>query len=302
MAINLIQYATQTTAPKRRGLISKITNESVFLKMLNFITVDGFTYEYNLEETLGGIQFRGLNEDYTDESVGTINPKIESLARFGGYVRTDRAIAKLPSGDAVRANRIASKVKKAGLFYDKYVIDGDPAVDPRQFYGLNARLTGNQVLNCGANGGALTLDLVMRIQDATVGTNNQKVLIMNKADHRGLTNLVVASAGGAAVRDVAQLIANFNDSNILVIDEDGDEQPILGKDETMGASNVTSSIYCVRAGSDTDGEYMQGLVNTQMIEHDDQGVRGTQQQDLIEAGLGLAVFHPRAAARLKGII
>jgi hypothetical protein len=33
-------------------------------------------------------------------------------------------------------------------------------VDPKQFYGLNARLTGNQVITAGANGAALTLAMM----------------------------------------------------------------------------------------------------------------------------------------------
>lgn len=303
MAITLLDYAVQSEAPmKQKGLVQKITNESVFLKLLTFIQVDGFTYEYGREESLGGIQFRGINEDYTDETVGVVNPVIETLARMGGIVKTDRAIANLPSGAAVRASRIASKVKKAGLFYDKYCIDGDPASDPKQFFGLNARLTGNQVVSAGANGAAVTLAMLMDLQDRVVGTNEQKLLIMNKADRRTITNLIVAAAGGAGVRDVGALVDNFNGSKIQVIDEDGDEAAILGKDETQGASAVTSSIYCVRPGSDTDGEYVQGLVNSKMIEHEDQGTRLSSRIDLIDAGLGLAVFHPRSAARLKGIL
>jgi hypothetical protein len=102
----------------------------------------------------------------------------------------------------------------------------------------------------GANGAALVTADVMTLQDRVVGTNSQKVLIMNKQDRRALTNLVVTAAGGAAVRDVGSLIDNFNGSPIEVLDEDGDEAAILGKDETRGSSNVTSSIYCIRFGGD----------------------------------------------------
>ena len=111
MAITLVQYMAQTENPKKKGLVQAITNESIFLMQLFFIKCDGFVYESSREESLGGVAFRGLNEDYTDDSVGVINPQIESLARMGGPVKTDRAIAKLPSGADVRAGRIASKVK-----------------------------------------------------------------------------------------------------------------------------------------------------------------------------------------------
>jgi hypothetical protein len=301
MAISLIDYAVQSEMPMRRGLVQRITNESIFLRRLKFITIDGYVYQYNREETLGGVAFRGLNEDYTDDTVGVINPQVESLSIFGGPVKTDRSIANLPSGAAVRASRIASKVRKAGLFYDKYCIDGDPATNPKQFYGLNARLTGAQIISAGTNGATLTLAMVDDAIDKVVGTQAQKILVCNKAIRRKITALVVGSAGGAAVLDVGKQLTEYNGVPIEVIDEDGDEAAILGFDETQGSSAVTTSLYVIRPGSDADGEFVQGLVNTKLVEHEDQGVRGTQYIDLIEAGMGLAMFHPRSAARVKGI-
>lgn len=38
-----------------------------------------------------------------------------------------------------------------------------------------------------------------------------------------------------------------------------------------------------------------------MIEHVEVGLLGTYYSDLVEANIGLAVFHPRAACRIKGI-
>jgi hypothetical protein len=300
VAISLADYAALATEPIRRGIVQKITNESIFLRLLRFIQVDGFTYRYNRQDTLGGIAFRGLNQSYTPD-IGVVNPLVESLAIFGGTVDTDRQFVRL-QGDRVRANGIMAKVRKAALFFDKYVIDGDPATDPKQFYGLNARLTGNQVKSAGTNGAALTLAMVDELLDLVVGTNSQKVLVMNKVTRRKLTALVVASAGGAAVLDVGRNVKEYNGAPIEEIDEDGDEAAILGEDETQGNSAVTSSIYCVRPGSDADGEYVQGLVGSNMFEHVDYGERGGVVQDLVEALMGIAVFHPRAAARLKGVL
>src|SRR3954469_8330170 len=158
MALSLLDFANQSNPPLKRGLVQEITNESIFLRRLHFVPVDGFAYQYNRQKTLGGIAFRGLNESYTNDT-GVVNPQTETLAIFGGEVRTDRQLVN-KQGDAVRANAIAAKEKKAGLFFDRYGIKGDPSSDPLQFYGLAGRLTGAQVLSAGANGGALTLDLL----------------------------------------------------------------------------------------------------------------------------------------------
>lgn len=302
MAISLVDVMAQSQNPMRRGLVQKITNESEFLKMLMFIPVDGHVYEYGEEVTLGTIAFRSLNEDYNDD-VGVVNPKVEQLAIMGGTVKTDRQIMNKSAGAATRANRIASKVKKTGLFYDKYCIDGDPATNPKQFYGLNSRLVGNQVISMGANGAALTLAALDQAVDQTVGTSNpQKRIVCNKFTRRKINALKVAAAGGALVGDVGKQNMTYNDVPLIVLDEDGDEAAILGFDETQGASAICTSLYVIRLGTDTDGEYVQGLVGSNMIEHEDQGKRGSQNLDLVEANLGLAMFHGRAATRIKGIL
>lgn len=302
-AISLIDYANQVQTPMKKGIVKKITNESIFLKSLKFIPVNGLVgYKYNREESLGGIAFRGLNETFTPDQ-GVYNPQIESLAIFGGTVQTDRQIVNNPGGDAVRASRIAAKVQKAGLFYDKYVIDGDPAVNAKQFYGLNARLTGTNIISAGTNGGALTLALLDQAIDTVVGTSNsQKRIVCNKTVRRKITSLVVAAAGGAAVLDVGKQLMEYNGVPIDLLDEDGDEAAILGYDETQGSSNITTSLYVYRPGTDTDGEYVQGLIGSEMINHVDYGERNGLVDDLIEANMGLAMFHPRAAVRIKGIL
>ena len=299
MAVSLIDFANQTRSPMRRGIVQEITNESVFLKVLRFVPVDGFAYSYNRQVTLGGIAFRGLNDGYAEDT-GVVNPQVETLSIFGGEVRTDRQIVN-KQGDVARANAIAAKVKKAGLFFDRYVIKGDPAADPLQFYGLNTRLTGDQVLSPAANGGPLTLELLDRALDAVVGSNARKVIVCNKAVRRQITALVRAAAGGAAVSDVGAQAREYDGAPIQVLDEDGDEAPILAFDEAHGASNVTTSLYVIRPGSDVDGEHVQGLIGSKMIEHVPVGLLGTYYSDLVESAMGLGMFHPRAACRVKGI-
>jgi hypothetical protein len=298
-AISLLQFLTQTETPMRRGIVQKITNESQFLKLLKFISVDGFAYTYARQDTLGGIAFRGLNASYSAD-VGIVNPQVESLAIFGGEVRTDYQLVN-KQGDVARANAIAAKVKKAGLFFDKYVIGGDPAVVPLSFYGLNGRLTGSQVLSAGANGGPLTLALLDQAIDQTVGAGAaDKIIVCSKYVRRAVTALLRPQAHQSAMA-ASQQVSAYNDVRIIVLDEDGDEQAILPLTETQGSSSLTTSLYVIRLGSDTEGEYCQGLIGSKMIDHLQVGLLGTYYSDIIEANMGLAFFHPRAATRVKGI-
>ncbi len=299
MALTLLDFANQTQTPLKRGIVQEITNESVFLRRLRFVPVDGFAYTYNRQKTLGGIAFRGLNESYTNDT-GVVNPQVETLSIFGGEVRTDRQLVN-KQGDVVRAGAIAAKVKKAGLFFDRYVIKGDPGVDGLQFYGLNARLTGNQVMFPDPNGGAITLDLLDQALDAVPGGNDRKFIVCNKAVRRSITALVRATAGGSAMREIGPQIRDYDGAAIEVLDEDGDESPILPFTEIQGASSATSSLYVIRAGSETDGNYVQGLIGSKLVEHVAVGLLGTYYSDIVEANMGLGMFHPRAACRIKGI-
>jgi hypothetical protein len=299
MALTLIDFANQTQAPLRRGLVQEITNESVFLRRLSFVAVDGFTYSYNRQTTLGGIAFRGLNEGYAHDA-GVVNPQVETLAIFGGEVRTDRQLVN-KQGDVVRAGAIAAKVKRAGLFFDRYVIKGDPNVDPLQFDGLNARLTGDQVMTAGPDGAALTLDLLDEALDRVAGANDRKMIVCNKAVRRKLTALIRTAAGGSAMSEIGPQAREYDGAPIEVLDEDGDESPILAFDEAQGENAETTSLYVIRPGADVDGEYCQGLIGANLIEHVAVGLLGTYYSDIVEANMGLGVFHSRAACRVKGI-
>jgi hypothetical protein len=300
MAISLLDYANQTPDQIRRGLVQRITNESVMMTRLNFVQVAGYEYRYSRLESLGSVGFRALNANYVAD-VGTVIPQVERLSTFGGQVTTDQSILRQPNGRDIQAGYIAAKVRKAGLFFDRMCIDGDPAVDPNHFVGLNARLLGNQLITTATNGAQLTLAMLDDAIDRVVGTSG-KIIVCNKAVARRIKQLLVASAGGAVVGDVGGQAMTYQGIPIVVVDEDGDEQAILGFDETVGSSNITASLYVIRAGSDTDGEYVQGLVNTDSIVVGDDERRGTQVFNVIEAGMGLAMFHPRSACRVRGIL
>ena len=62
-----------------------------------------------------------------------------------------------------------------------------------------------------------------------------------------------------------------------------------------------ASLYVIRLGGSTDGEYFQGLIGANMIEHVQVGLLGTYYSDIVEANMGLGLFHSRAACRVKGI-
>lgn len=89
---------------------------------------------------------------------------------------------------------------------------------------------------------------------------------------------------------------------IGVIEEDNEGNEILGftePDLDDGNQNVTASIYAVRFGA---GEYVSGLQSAPMAVEDKGNPAGSVHYITdVEWICGMAAFHPKAAARLRGI-
>lgn len=309
MPINLATFANIAQEVKKKSLVQKVTNESLFMRILDFIPVDALAYKYSEQTTTGGIAFRALNDNYA-EDIGVVNPKSENLAILGGMVKTDHQLVNKQGGTA-RASQILAKTKRAGLTFDKNVIRGDTAADANSFDGLRKRLTGGQVIEAAANGADLTLEMIDDLIDRVLGPNDRKHLVMNKRMRRKMKQLILAEAGGAGVADFGGSLPTYDGVKVEVLDEDGDDDPILKFDETQGTTvetdpgvsdDATTSIYCVVPGRDSDGELLQGLIGSPLIETYPSGMDGVLHVDVIELNAGIALFHPRCAARLKGLL
>ena len=303
VAISLLQYAAQTQSPMMKGLVERVTNESIFLKRLKFIQVPGLSYTYPRREALPGVAFRGLNQNYnTPPSV--INPETESLSIMGGDVQTDAVLVEMEGGNGamVRANEISGKVKNTGLNFDRYVLKGDPAVTSNSFLGLNSRITGSMLFTAGTNGASLTLAMLDQVLDAVVGGSKDKIIVCNKYIRRQITSLLRTAAHTITYEATSEQATTYDGVPIEVVDEDGDSIPILAENETVGISSVTTSLYVARLGDETDKTMLQGLTASGVIKHRDVGLLGTYYLDVIDFACGIGVFHPRCAARLCGLL
>ena len=159
------------------------------------------SYKYNRESSLPGVAFRGINESYV-ESTGVVNPVVESLSIFGGFSDVDRALVKTQGTiNDIRAIHDGLKAKAAALFFTKCFFKGDSVSEPRGFDGLQARLTGNQLIDMGSTSGGdtLTLAKIDELIDAVQG--GPDVIFCNKTIRRKINSL--ARASGAAIETVS---------------------------------------------------------------------------------------------------
>src|SRR6185503_5355775 len=158
MALTLVDAAKLHTGNVLRSAIIELyAMTSDILRVLPFETIAGNALRYNREETLPGIGFRGVNEAYT-ESVGVINPVTEPLVIAGGDLDVDKFIIDTMGADQ-RSTQEAMKTKALSLRWSKAFIKGDSVSQPREFDGLQARLTGTQLISAGATAGGAALSL-----------------------------------------------------------------------------------------------------------------------------------------------
>jgi len=292
MALTLLEASKLSTGDVyRAGVLMKFAETSDILRVLPFTGIAGNSLKYNVEETLPGIGFRGINESFT-ESTGIINPQTENLAIAGGDLDVDKFIVDTMGADQ-RAVQEAMKIKALALAWTKTFIKGDNTSEPREFDGLQVRLTGDALISNGTT--ALSLAKLDEAIDAVDGATH---ILMNKTMRRLLTVAARTAAVGGnitySLNEFGQRVTEYNGIPILIVDKDNNNTDILGFTE----ASTTTSIYLVSFGEGA----VEGLENGGMSVRDLGELEGKAAfRTRIEWYSCFGVFAPKTAARLSGI-
>lgn len=301
MALTLLEAAKlETGNVVRQTIIEMYAGSSDILAALPFEGIEGNSISYNRESSLPGVGFRGVNEAYT-ASTGVLNPITERLVIAGGDLDVDKFIVRT-QGQNQRAVHEAMKIRALGLAWTRKFIKGDTSSDPREFDGLQTRVTGGQVISAGstANGAALSLS---KLDEAIDQTLNATHLVMSKAMARKFSAAARSTSVGGYINwekdEFGRRILEYNDLPIITVDLDNTETAILGFTEASSSGTATStSIYVVSLGP-------MGLTGIQngSVEAVDLGELDTQPvyRTRVEWYNGMAIYHGRAVTRLQHI-
>lgn len=301
MALTLIEAAKLETGDTiRSAIIEMYAGSSDILMNLPFTDIQGNALKYNREQSLPGIGFRGVNESYT-ASTGVLNPVTESLVIAGGELDVDTFIVQT-MGMNQRAVQEQMKVRGLGLAWTKKFIKGDSGADPREFDGLQKRITGNQLIAAGstANGTALSL---AKLDEAIDQTLNPTCIVMNKALRRRMTAAARdTSIGGFISYDknaFGQIVTKYNDLPILTLDLDNEGNAILPFTEAATSGTATAtSLYVLSMGDGAVSGIQNGGMRVQ-----DLGVLQSAPlyRTRVEWFNGICIMNGRAATRLYSI-
>lgn len=300
MALTLLEASKLSTDPIESGVIEQYARSSPVLQYLPFENIQGNAFSYNREETLPGVAFRGVNESWTD-STGVVNPQTETLVIAGGELKVDQFIVKT-EGEESRAVHEAMKIKAASLFFTKKFFKGDSASEPREFDGLQVRLTGDQIVDAGSTDGGDALSL-LKLDELIDTVEEPDALWMNETLIRLLNAASRGTVGGHVnftQDEFGRRITTYNDLPIYPVKRDNLNAEILPFTEvgSGGATATATSIYCT---SKSPGE-LTGIQNGGM-DVEDLGKMQSEPKYLtrVEWYPGIALRHGKSAARLRGI-
>lgn len=301
MALTLVEAAKINSGDVvKSAVIEMFARESDILMTLPFEGIQGNALKYNREASLPGVAFRGVNESFS-ESTGVLNPITEALAISGGDLDVDRFIIQT-QGESVRATHEQMKVKALAAGWTAKFIKGDSATNPREFDGLQTRLTGNQVISAGSTSGGAALSLA-KVDELIDAVDNPTHLIMSKSMRRKFTAAARnTSVAGYVTYDkdaFGRRVAMYNDLPILVAYGANGGDEILPFNEAAASGSATaSSIYCVSLG---DGR-LTGIQNGDMDVRDMGELQSAPlYRTRVEWYSAIAMYHGRAAARLRDV-
>ena len=293
MPLLAAEAAKLTQDQLRAGVIETIIEESPMLRRLPFIPVEGNSFAYNQEATLGGASFYAVNATWTEAAM-TFTKKTAALAILGGDADVDNFLWRTRSRETDQmAVQTAGKAKDVARKWENTMVTGDIAVDTNSFDGLKKLSVAGQTVTAGANGAALTLAMIDELIDKCLG-GKPDILLMSKRSRRKLKSLLQASAHYVERGDeFGRQVMMYDGIPVEV----SDFQPDNEVQGTSGA--VCSSIYAIQF-SETDG--LVGLTNGG-VEVVDVGQLESKDASRVRVRwyVGAALLRDSAIARLQGV-
>lgn len=322
MAVTLRQAALDGRADKLTGtLIQLFDFYSPIMSEIPMDGVDEFFYDYEREAVLPSVAWRALNSAYT-ESSGATTPFREYLKILGGEVKIDVQLARGAKGRTTVNRQTRMKVQAATNEWDRAFLEGSELSNANEMVGLRSRLTGSQhlVAGTGTAGNTLTLADLNNLRDAVPfstrvepgmrkGEGVKVCIYMSRDVRNKIDELIGAQTGSLRVNttkdEFGNMVEEWRGAEFKIVEQTGTGTTYLGYDEDPGDTTAdTCSIYCVAFGEGlVHGLYRTQSTDGRMLRTFRRDEMESEPRMLLrwEGMYGMAIDHPRAAARLGGI-
>lgn len=289
------------------AIVQMYAESNPLLAAMPFETIQGAALNFNREASLPGVAFRGVNESFT-ASTGVVQNLTEPLCIAGGTLDVDTFILNTMGEDA-RAVHERMKIKALAQDIQRAFFKGDASTNPKEFDGLQNRLTGNQVISnkraaSPAGGEVLSLNKLDEVIDAVA---NPTHIFMSKAMKRRMSAAARSSTVGGNINftpdEFGREVMTYNGIPVVAVEDAYGADTVLTFTEAAsdaGGSAVNTSIYVV---SFMD-MHCTGIQGNGGMKVSDIGLleAGNAKRTLVEWYVSFVLWHARAAARLRDII
>lgn len=291
----------------RSAIVEMYAMSVPLMKVMTFESINGMALNFNREQSLPGIAFRGVNESYT-ASTGVVQNLTEPLKIVGGSLDVDKFILDT-KGPEARGVHERMQIKAITQDIQRAFFKGDNTTTPKEFDGLQNRLTGDQVISnkraaSPAGGEVLSLNKLDETIDAVY---NPTHIFMSKAMKRRLSAAARNSSVGGNINfmpdEFGKKIMFYGDLPVIAMEDAYGGDTVLPFSEAAsdaGGSAVNTSIYVVSFGD----MMCTGIQGFNGLDARDIGLleSGTAERTVVEWYVSFVLYHARAAARLRDIV
>lgn len=305
-ALPLLEASNGTETVLKQGFVNTILRYSALADMIPWMTIQSDSIKHREEVDLPNPQYRSVNEGYTS-SWGRDVEYYWGVTILGGEVTLDSFLVNV-MGNVVnqKANQFGKWAKAIALTLDKSIVDGTGTA--KDFKGINQVTTDGrgQEFVAGANGAALTLDMMDESIDLSRGVYDHQFFAMNRTMRRRINKIGRDTSLHYPLIDVGtdrfgRQISNFGGIPIAIVEDDRTGSLILDFDEVQGTSSLTTSLYFCNTGD----MGLTGLLGGGgYFDVRDFGETEANPEHLgrVEMYPGLAIWDPYATVRVKGVL
>lgn len=278
MPITIAQLAKLEQDPFNKAVYLDIIRNANLLETFPFETVDSLRVMALEVKSMPDVAWRGMNEGYTESSTAELDQVFDSLYGFGGDIQYDKVIEKL--GNMIQNPvELATSLKLKSLAYGwkDTLINGDHAVNAKQFEGLKKRIasypTRQTVYAAASNAAGL---------DATASAANARKIIASldrafKYCNNGNVSAIYCNeAFILGLNRIARLLGGnipLDKSKNLIDQEITTYRGVPLYDMGLKKDQVTEIITCTEPGGDATANTTSLYFASYSIE---QGIYGAQ--------------------------
>lgn len=247
MPLLAAEAAKLSIEDRQRGVIEEIIDKDELFALVPFTRANDLTYSYVREKTAPGGQWFSAYEDL-EESAAEFDPVSVALKRIAGQVDIDNFEIEVRSSiNDQLAIQLAAKAKGMGRQFRQTLVSGDSGVNVKEFDGLRTLTPAAQTFFAGANGGAVSFEILDQLKDMVkMGAD---CLMMRQGTWRAIRTLNRAMGGNTAdhimLENFGRPVPAYDGLPVIIND-------FLPIDEVRGSNNDTTSIYALRL-NEVDG-------------------------------------------------